>query len=520
MSVGQSASLAHTPPRAWATSIGVALPLVQILASALLLRFAVPPNGIAPAAWIALVPVLLAIRGRSPGKAALIGFAFGLASLTAMHSWFFALPGANVINASVLFGYLALYPTAWCAALALLMRRKLPWAIPAALLWVLVDWLRGHAGPFALPWDPLAQSQAADVALLQLAALGGAPLISFVVCLANAALARGWQKRSRAALLCAAGGLAAVHLYGYLSVPAEAERMGTRVAVIQPADDGDPRPARFERLRALTRQAMEKRPDLIIWPESAVDGYAFRPDVRRAVAGFAREVNVPILFGSADFGKFAKSAGGAAEGLQFKNQAYLVFPDGTQQGPYTKNRLVPFGEFTPFEGHFEWPRWLVPRQLHGIAGRSPGLFQIHDGTLVGVVICWENYFVDLSDVLVRRNISMIVQLSNDSDFGTSGEPAQHNAASVLRAVETGRSWVQASANGPSMIVDAHGRVTESLGPIGEARWVVRTVSPGRTTTAYERYGLLWFWVTSVVALAWTVIAAARPGFDARRDQLT
>jgi apolipoprotein N-acyltransferase len=502
MSVGQSASLAHTPPRVWAPFSRVALPLVQILASALLLRFAVPPSGIAPAAWIALVPLLLALHGKSAGKAALIGFAFGVASLAAMHSWFFALPGANVINTSVLFGYLALYSAAWCAAIAFLVRRKLPWVFPGALLWVLIDWLRGHAGPFALPWDPLAHSQTSDTAMLQLAALGGAPMISFVVCLANTALARAWQKRSWTALLCAAGGLAAVHLYGYLSVPAEVDHTGTRVAVIQPADESDPRPARFERLRALTRQAMGERPDLIIWPESAVDGYAFRPDVQLAVARFARQANLPILLGSADFGKYAKSAGGAAEGLQFKNQAYLVFPDGTRQGPYTKNRLVPFGEFTPFEGRFAWPRWLVPRQLHGIAGRAPGLFRLRDGTTIGVVICWENYFADLSDALVRRHASMIVQLSNDSDFGTSGEPLQHNAASVLRAVETGRPWIQASANGPSMIVDAYGRATESRGPPGEAQWVVKPISRATTSTAYERHGLLWFWVTLVVALVW------------------
>ncbi|MGE5131102.1 MAG: apolipoprotein N-acyltransferase [Sphingomonadaceae bacterium] len=518
MSIGQSASLAHTAPRASAAFIGLALPFVQILASALLLHLAVPQNGIAPTAWVALVPLLFAVRGRSAGKAALIGFAFGVASLAAMHSWFFALPGANAINTSVLFGYLALYPAAWCAALALFMRRKLPWVVPGALLWVLIDWLRSHAGPFALPWDPLAHSQTSDLALLQLAALGGAPLISFVVCLANTSIARAWHKRSGIALLCAAGGLGALHLYGALRVPAEGPSSGTRVAIIQPADDSEPRPARFERLRALTRQAMRERPDLIVWPESAVDGYAFRPDVRRAVAGFARELNAPILFGSADFGKYAKSAGGAADGTQFKNQAYLAFPDGAVQGPYVKRRLVPFGEYMPLEGRVEWPHWLISRQLHGIAGRAPGIFRLKDGAALGVVICWENYFTALSDALVRAGASVIVQLSDDSDFGASAEPAQHNAATALRAVETGRSWVQVSANGPSFFVDAYGRVGTQVGPIGVAGWAIAAVPVAYARTPYERFGLSWLWLTAVAVLLQFVAVSIRSSKSVEVEQ--
>jgi apolipoprotein N-acyltransferase len=479
--------------------------ITGVAVSAAFMSLAVPPSKWGVLAWIALVPLVLVVQRASPWRAGLLGALFGAASLAGMHAWLWRLPAFNVFDAAALFGYLAVYPALWCIALAWLAGRRLPWIVPAALLWVLLDWLRSHAGPLALPWDPLAHSQIADVPLLQLAALGGAPLISLAVCLGNLAVARVWQKRSLPWLLGTVIGVAAVHLYGYLIIPSAPPTAGPRIAIIQPANDDAVPAARLELLRSLTRRAANERPDLIVWPESAVSGYTFRPALQEAVAGIARAVHVPILFGSADFGKFAKAAGSAAERGQFKNQAFLVFPDGTRQGPYTKNQLVPFGEFMPFDRYVKWPRWLVRRQLHGIAGDAPGLFRLRDGTTLGVVICWENYFSELAERLVRHDAAMIVQLSNDADFGMSTEPAQHNAASVLRAVEYGRPWVQASSNGPSMLIDAQGRIVENLGPIGVSGWTVRTVSPATSTTVYGRFGLLWLWLASATALIWIAL---------------
>src|SRR5258708_19474621 len=184
---------ARIAPTGWAVAWR---PLAHILASAGLLVLVVPSPGLGVAAWIALVPLVVAVRRESPGRAALLGVAFGAASLAIMHPWFLTLPGVNVFNTAALFGYLALYPAIWCAALAFLIRRKLPWVFSGAVLWVLLDWLRGRAGFLALPFDPLSYSQIMDLPLLQLAAFGGAPAIAFVVCATNLALALALEVRS------------------------------------------------------------------------------------------------------------------------------------------------------------------------------------------------------------------------------------------------------------------------------------------------------------------------------------
>lgn len=496
--------------RAWLESrLSLVVSLAGIAASAGLMALVVPPSNWGALAWVALVPVVLAVQREMPWRAGLYGAVFGAASLAGMHSWLWQLSGFNVFNAVALFGYLAIYPAVWCAALAWLARRRLPWVFPGALLWVLLDWMRSHAGPLALPWDPLAHSQIADLPVLQLAAWGGAPLLTFAVCLGNLALAGAWEKRSLPRLAGIAVAVAAVHLGGYLTFSGVPSSKGPRIAVIQPANEGAAPAIKLDRLRSLTRAAAREQPDLIVWPESAVNGFAFTRALQKSVADAARAVGTPILFGSADFGKFAKAADDAAKRIEFKNQAFLVLPDGTTQGPYTKNRLVPFGEYMPFESRFSWPRWFIAHQRHGIAGVAPGLFQWRDGVTIGVVICWENYFTELVRRLAQHEAGVIVQLSNDADFGASAEPAQHNAASILRAVEYGRPWIQASANGPSLFIDAHGRIIESLGPIGASRWAVRTLPLATSTTFYGRFGLLWMWLASAAILVGIALASQR-----------
>lgn len=484
-------------PARW-TSAAAALALV--LVSAWLLRVAVPPHGIAPAAWIALVPLVLAVRDRGAGRAALLGFAFGVASLATMHTWFFRLPGANVFNASALFGYLSLYPAIWCATLALLMRRRLPWIFPGAVLWVVLEWLRSNAGFLAIPWDPLSHSQVADPPFLQLAAFGGAPAIAFVVCLVNLALARAAAERDLRPLSIPMAVVLAIHVLGYARLQSAQTGEAFKVALIQPANDGARQAERFRVLAQLTRDAAGAKPDLIVWPESAVPGFALRPSVVEAVAGIARDARAPILFGSADYGKYAKAAGDRAGEIEFKNEAFLMLPDGTVRGPAIKNRLVPFAEYMPLEQYFRWPRWLVERQLHGIAGSDPEMLVLGRDAQVGVSICWESLFTGLARRLVARGASAIVQLSNDSDFGVSGEPAQHAAASVLRAVEYARPVVLASSSGPSMLIDTRGSTIDDLELIGISGWTARTVSFAGSTTVYDHVGAWWIVVLALGAM--------------------
>jgi apolipoprotein N-acyltransferase len=480
--------------------------------SAGLLAAAVPPFALGWLAWVALVPLLVAVQGGSPGDraqspwcGAAHGAIFGVLSVAAMHFFLWTLPAFQWTDAVVLGAYLAVFPAAWCALLAWLQQRRLPAVVAGASGWTLLHVLRAHAGFLSLPWEPLSHSQNGNLLLLQCASVGGAPLLAFVVCAGNVAMADAWRTRDPRRLTWPAVAVLALHAFGLVRLRQTPARAPLALGIVQPGPESAP-PAsqlqlqlQLEHLRGLTRKAAEARPALIVWPESAIHGAAFDMALRDEMAALAREAGAPILFGSADFGKYGEDAGLSAEEMPFKNQAFLVRPDGAWQGPYTKNRLVPFAETVPLAGRVTWPRWLVARLRHGIAGEAPGLFHLPDGRLAGVLICWENLFGDLSDRLAREGASVLVQLTNDSDFRGDAEPLQHNAASVLRAVESGRPVVVASAGGPSLVIDSRGHVLEALKP--GATWGTVSLNTELGSTVYSRCGLLWLWVVSIVTVA-------------------
>jgi apolipoprotein N-acyltransferase len=483
--------------------------LLLVLVAAGLLVAAVPPYACGPLGWIALVPLAVATRRTTPWQAAGYGALFGVLSTAGMHSWLWHLSAFGVPDALVVGSYLALYPAAWCAALAWSQARRLPWVPLGALAWTLLQVLRARAGFLADPWDPLAYTQVQSPVVLQLASLGGEPLVGFVVCLVNLALAQSWQLRDARRLAWPGVAIAASLAYGLVQLRRTPAGEGLTVAVVQPGRTGPSADARLETLRALTVDAAADHPDLVLWPESAVSGYFFDPTVQMAVSAIAVEANLPILFGSADFGKYAEEAMTTAEDAQLKNQAFLVARDGTLVGAYTKNRLVPFAEWTPLSSRITWPRWLVPRQLHGIAGDSPGLLPLDRDINAGILICWENLFTDLSDRLDRGGARVILQLTNDSDFEGPAEPAQHNAASLLRAVEYGLPIVVASAMGPSLAIDARGRIHESLGQSASPTRMIARVNTGGDPTVYSWLGLKWLWLAAIVGLVAVTIQARR-----------
>ena len=483
--------------------------------SAALVSAAVPPLPFGVLAWIALAPLTLAVQGVSaldagqrPPVAAASGALFGALSGVGMHYWLWGLSAFNVLDAIVFAVYFAAFPAAWCTVIVWLRARGQPWVVSGALLWTLLGVLREHLGFLSVPWEPLSQAQSGNARLLQLASLGGAPLVSFVVCLANLAFAQAVRTRDARKFVWAGAIAFSAHGWGAWRLAHGQPGQALVVGVVQPAAEAIKGAGELGDLRDLTLLAAAQAPALIVWPESAVRSYSVSPDLATAIADVAHTAKTPIAFGSADFGKYAEQ-GEVAERLpslvgedqiQLKNQAFLVLPDGTLLGPYTKNRLVPFAETTPLADHVSWPRWLVAHQRHGMAGAAPGLFEIPDGRTVGILICWENLFSDLTARLVRGGAAAIVQLTNDSDFRGSAEPAQHNAASIFRSVEYNRPMVVASSSGPSLGIDSYGRVVRVLGPVGTRGWMVFPLNTASGSTVYLERGLLWLWLSASVAL--------------------
>jgi apolipoprotein N-acyltransferase len=282
-----------------------------------------------------------------------------------------------------------------------------------------------------------------------------------------------------------------------------------KVAVVQPnigvheRDTAAGRDAIWQRLERLSLAAAAAHPELIVWPETTVGDPRHDAWLAARLAALAGAAGAPLLVGASETEKFAVAAPAGVDRLGMGvrerdayNAAYLVRAGMPIGEPYRKRRLMPFGEYTPLRGRVAWPVWLVPAIAEGRPGDSDAGFDVPrspaaPAVRIGVVICWENLFADLSRGAVLGGSAMLVQLTNDAWFGPGRAAIQHNAASVIRAVENGVPLVLASNAGPSLVIDRYGRIVARTAQQFAAGVVVASVSTGHAATLFNRWGE-WF----------------------------
>ncbi len=471
-----------------------------------LFAIALPPFDLGPLGFVALVPLAFAVRGLRAGRAAALGALFGLVAAHAVFAWIFRFEAFHLHHGLVLGLYLGLYPALFAPALA-------RWAfdprglvlVPAAV--ALAEWARGHAGFLAVPWASFGQTQHANEALVQLASVGGEPLVGIVVVAANVAIAQLLARAPRRAPIWALAALAAVALGHALGAArlasAEDGRTGT-LAAVQPAilpgeRDEAHRAAHFERLDALSRRAAEASPDLVAWPETAVGNVESDLATKLAIRDVVDAVHAPIVFGSSHVEKLDPHAPAAAAVPRSFNSAYVMEPDEPVADPYRKVRLLPFAEYRPFD----LPSWLAPKMFETERGERRIVLRTA-GLRIEPLICWESLFAGDLRATATEEPTVIAHLVNDAWFGPTSQPELHDLVSVFRAAESGRPLVLASNTGPSWIIDARGRVVARTARTFEPDLVSATVHMPGGLTPYRRAGDL-AWAVPLLLLVLCVI---------------
>ena len=246
---------------------------------------------------------------------------------------------------------------------------------------------------------------------------------------------------------------------------------GVNIRIVQPDISQDDK-WRDENVRQIFDQLLEmsgrpavggKPPSLIIWPESAV------PFLIDESAGGREEVALllgpsrVLITGAL---RREKSGNGVADDDRVFNSVLGFDGEGQVVARYDKWRLVPGGEFLPFE-------WLLKplgfRKVVTVpgsftAGRGPQTFEVAGLPPVGFLVCYEAIFPDRL-VDEKRRPSWLVNVTNDGWFGNSTGPYQHVAQARLRAIEQGLPIVRAANTGISAVIDPYGRFVSAL-PVG------------------------------------------------------
>ena len=495
----------------------------------LLLGAAFPPYDLWPLSIVGVAGLSLLTRGRTARQGAWTGFAFGLPFFLLLLKWLTVIGTDAMIGLSVVE---ALFVAALGAGLAVTSR--LPaWPLWAACLWVTQEWARDRLPLGGFPWGRLAFANTATP-FTPLAALGGAPLVTFVVALCGALLAwaalrvRGPRRAPRAAALAALGAIAAM-LAGYaVPVPTKGDD-SVKVAVIQgnvpnPGMDFLGRPmqvldnhaAATEKLAADIAAGRTERPDVVIWPENSSDLDPFTdPAAYRRIDEAVKAVGVPTLVGTLVDGPDAQHV---------QNEGIVWDPQTGPGASYTKQHPVPFGEYVPFRAELS----KVITRLQRVArdfypGTSTGVMQLGPAK-IGDVICFEVAYDEIVRDTVNQGARVLVVQTNNATYALSGQPDQQLAMSRLRAVEHGRAVLIAATSGISGVIAPDGSIVSRTTELTAAE-LSATVPLRDGTTVADRVGAAPEWtlaVAGLLACAAAVFAGRlrrRPGTPAGDEAL-
>lgn len=471
-----------------------------VLVAGLALALALPPVGLWPVMPVSLA-VLAAVVEPVPAGAlrrhAAFGFTFGLGYFVAALHWigaaFFVDAATDLWMMPFAVGGLAMMMACyWALALAAsgaLRRWQVPlWlSIPATL--ALAEWLRGVLFT-GFPWA--APGLAADGmgSVVQLASLIGMEGLTWLVllwALVPLALWQGYTARAGVGLLALTLPLAL--LWGAWRVPAVSLPAGAPVVrLVQPnisqSDKwrGDHAEEILGTLLALSAQKGPQRPSLIVWPESSVP--FLLDEIPTALGRIAAVLGEGRTLAA---GSIRREASGEEGGDRYFTSILTIDGTGAVTGRYDKWRLVPGGEFLPFEsllGPLGF-RKVVPVPDSFTPGPGPRSLPVAGVGLAGMMICYEAIFPH--HLVEGERPRLFINVTNDGWFGQSVGPYQHLAQVRLRAIEQGLPVARAANTGISAVFDSYGRMVASS-QLG-TRTIVDAALPERgMATIFATYG--------------------------------
>jgi apolipoprotein N-acyltransferase len=500
-------------------SVGRALRPLAALVSGALLAAAFPALDLGQLALVALVPLLLATETVRPRTAAALGYLAGLTFFGLHLLWIAQFLSWTGAVAWLAWAALSAVEAAFPAAFFALVPATRPlgaWrllVLPAC--WAVLELVRAYHPLGGFPWGLLATSQHDAGWLLPLARVVGGFGLAAVIVAVNLALAF-WLRAlwaaarerpgpprpegpgeprggalGRWAALAGLPLLVAGLLGARLAVPAAPAPSGKPldVVVVQAGLRGGHGLAQGQTTEQVFANhvghtealagAPGGPPDLVVWGEGAADADPLtNPDRLAAVAAAARAAGAPILLGATT----------RLDDTHLATEGLLFTPQGRLADRYQKRRLVPFGEFVPFGGVLGR---LIPATREGVPyDKVPGhrLEPLAiDGVPVGPLICWESAYPGDARQLTGEGARLLLIMTNNASFGTGAGPRQHLAAGQLRAVETGRTIVQAAVTGISAVIEPSGATRDATGLYQDT--VIRVQAEQRAgVTPYVRFG--------------------------------
>jgi len=489
------------------------------IASGVLLALSFPDYALGYVAFIALIPLLVAIvRARSSWEAFFLGWISQTTAWLIMVPWvvrvmshYGGLPYAVGV---LIFVAMALYLGLYGGLFAACVKRFrlgiafLPWLL-VPLAWAAVEYVRTFLFS-GFPWNLTAASIVDFVSFIQIDRAIG-PYFTGALIVFPAVVAAWWitQRPTSIATVLVTGSLGILILVWWGTglvasklIPRPNASPAVTAALLQPNISQEMRWDEanvlliYRRMMDMTVAAAQHGAKVVIWPESSVPlSYTETESFRQAIESISREQGIDIILGSV--------ATDPARPGRIWNSAFLA-SGGKTVGHYDKIRLVPFGEYVPMRRMLFFAEKLV----HAVGEFD---FGTDDHPLAGKLhygpaICYEVVFPQIPRAQILNGADVLVTITNDAWYDGTAAPKQHLWQARLRAIEGDRYLLRAGTTGISAFIDPTGRVIESL-PM-DSEGIIYAKFQARTDfTPYVRFGDWFAWAAMVVVLIATMRSA-------------
>ncbi|MCK8828579.1 apolipoprotein N-acyltransferase [Natroniella acetigena] len=448
-------------------------------------------------AWIGLVPFLFALQGEHKRESFFLGWLMGIAFFGIGGNWiiyplldFSGLPIVVSVFIFILAVFiLALFFALFAVLLKVLeVKFSLPYLLLIPVSWTAIEFLRTIFS-FGYLFGFLGYSQSFIPELIQLAGYGGVYLITFIIVLVNTILFLAIKERKFHYALIGIAIISLIFYQGQLQLT-ESDIEGEELAVglIQPSIsqqikmDPEYQDLIVDRLLDLSNQEIkENNPDLLIWPETAI------------LRTYDEDKKIPFDFveeTSLFFGGFVRDNRGNL------NSSFLADANRDIVTRYSKTKLVPFGEYTPFAEII--PNVIVENLNNLIPGEERKEFEFNRISWVSP-ICSEI----LNSSFIREldpGSNLLITIANEAWFGKSNLPLQMFQATIFRAVEYNLPVIKVGNTGFSGIVDNQGRIVTKIDIFEPTSKTFNLAVSEREITLYYQYGDLFGLVNLIVVL--------------------
>lgn len=443
--------------------------------------------------WVALIPFLIVISKRGLLRALFFGFLIGLIAHSGIIYWIYPTIKFNtqswkqaLLCLFLLSGYMSIYTAIW----AFLLRAIKPtvsvfrFSLFAASLWVTLEYIRTYIFT-GFPWALLGYSQWNFLPIVQIAEYTGVYGVSFLIVWVNVGIYQFIRTKRWLPFIALLLTFTGVVVFGlvrfdqnYFSSPPY-----IKVAVIQANIDQykkwdtDYEKEIMQTYNTLILKASKQKPDLIIWPETAVPGYLpSNAHLYAWVSRLAKRTDTYHLVGTPYYNG----------GVDYFNAILLFGPEGEIMGWHQKAHLVPFGEFIPYRTLLE-PYFGILNTLGDFTvGTKFSALSIRS-VFWGTTICSENFFGDIIRKFVKNGAEILTNQTNDAWYFKTSAPMQHFIMNVFRAVENRRNVVVCGNTGVSGVVEPSGIIREKI-PLFSAGYFVSRIEPRKEVTFYTKNG--------------------------------